>query len=198
VYILIFMIGFMIGIILNGVIERISHKIMKSDRKTINILIPIITGLCFEILYMRLGYTIILAKAMTMTAFLIIISFIDIRHRIISDYMVLLALIIGIMFSIVVKMELIDIIMGMVVGGGILFLLALVPNAMGGGDIKLMFAMGAFLGLNRTLWALLLAFMISSVVSIALIIFKIKGTKDTIPFGPFLSLGSFISLLVFI
>ena len=128
----------------------------------------------------------------------IIISFIDLRHRIIPDFIVVIALIIGIIFSFIVKASLIDTILGMISGGGILLLLALVPNAMGGGDIKLMFAIGAFLGLNRTLWALLLAFSISSIISIALIVFRKKGTKDYIPFGPFLSLGSFISLLIFI
>jgi leader peptidase (prepilin peptidase)/N-methyltransferase len=112
--------------------------------------------------------------------------------------MVAIALIIEIIFSFIVRAQLIDTILGMICSGVILFLLALIPNAMGGGDIKLMFSIGAFLGLNTTLWALLLAFIISSIISIALILLKIKGTKDYIPFGPFLSLGSFISLLIFI
>jgi leader peptidase (prepilin peptidase)/N-methyltransferase len=112
--------------------------------------------------------------------------------------MVAIALVIGIIFSIITKTSIIDTSLGMVCGGGLLFLVALVPNAMGGGDIKIMFAIGAFLGLNRTLWALLLAFSLSSIISIVLIAFKIKGTKDYIPFGPFLALGSFISLLIFL
>ena len=197
-YILIFIIGLIIGSILNFVIERISYSITKNRRKTVNIFIPIICGLIFEILFLRFGFTIILAKAIVMSAILIIISFIDLRHRIIPNFMVVIALVIGIIFSFIAKTSLIDTILGMICGGGILFLLALVPNAMGGGDIKLMFAIGAFLGLNRTLWALLLAFIISSIISIVLILLKIKGPKDYIPFGPFLSLGSFISLLIFI
>lgn len=197
-YILIFIIGLIIGIILNGVIESISYSMTKSKRKAVNVFIPIICGLAFEILFLRLGFTIILAKAIVMTTILVIISFIDLRHRIIPDFMVVIALVVGIIFCFIVRASLIDTILGMISGGGILFLLALVPNAMGGGDIKLMFAIGAFLGLNRTLWALLLAFIISSIISIVLILFKIKGTKDYIPFGPFLSLGSFISLLIFI
>ena len=197
-YILIFIIGLIIGSILNFIIEKISYSITKNKRKTANVFIPIICGLSFEVLFLRFGFTIILAKAIVMTVILIIISFIDLRHRIIPNFMVVIALVIGIIFSFIAKTSLIDTILGMIAGGGILFLLALVPNAMGGGDIKLMFAIGAFLGLNRTLWALLLAFIISSIISIVLILLKIKGTKDYIPFGPFLSLGSFISLLIFI
>ena len=197
-YILIFIIGLIIGSILNFVIERISYSVTKNKRKTVNVFIPIICGFIFEILFLRFGFTIILAKAIVMSAILIIISFIDLRHRIIPNFMVVIALVIGIIFSFIAKTSLIDTILGMICGGGILFLLALIPNAMGGGDIKLMFAIGAFLGPNRTLWALLLAFIISSIISIVLILLKIKGTKDYIPFGPFLSLGSFISLLIFI
>ena len=197
-YISIFIIGLIIGSILNFIIERISYSITKNKRKTANVVIAIICGLAFEVLFLRFGFTIILAKAIAMTVILIIISFIDLRHRIIPNFMVVIALVIGIIFSFIAKTSLIDTMLGMICGGGMLFLLALVPNAMGGGDIKLMFAVGTFLGLNRTLWALLLAFIISSIVSILLILFKIKGTKDYIPFGPFLSLGSFISLLIFI
>jgi len=197
-YILMFIIGLIIGSILNFIIEKISYSITKNKRKTAKVVIPIICGLAFEVLFLRFGFTIILAKAIVMTVILIIISFIDLHHRIIPNFMIVIALVIGIIFSFIAKTSLIDTILGMIAGGGILFLLALVPNAMGGGDIKLMFAIGAFLGLNRTLWALLLAFIISSIISIVLILLKIKGTKDYIPFGPFLSLGSFISLLIFI
>lgn len=197
-YISIFIIGLFVGIILNIIIERISFNIIKSKRKTVNVFIPIICALSFEVLFLRLGFTNIFAKALVMTVILIIISVIDLRHRIIPDFMVAIALVIGIIFAIMTKASVIDTLLGMVCGGGLLFLLALVPNAMGGGDIKIMFAIGAFLGINRTLWALLLAFSLSSIISIVLIVFKIKGTKDYIPFGPFLALGSFISFLIFI
>lgn len=132
-----------------------------------------------------------------MTTILIIISFVDIKHKIIPDFMAILTLVVGIVISFAVKTSLIDSVLGMLCGGGIMFIIGLVPNMIGGGDIKLMFALGAFLGANRTLWALLLAFFISAIVGIILIVFKIKARSDYIPFGPFLSLGSFISILIF-
>lgn len=196
--ILILIIGLIVGVILNGVIGNISYDITKNRRKTVNILNPLICVLAFEILFLRLGFTIILAKAIAMTVLLILISFIDLEHRIIPDFMVVITLVTGLMFSFIIRASFIDTILGMIAGGGIMFLLALVPSALGGGDVKLMFAIGAFLGLNRTLWAILLAFILSSLISIVLILFKIKAAKDYIPFAPFLSLGSFISLLIFI
>ncbi|RMD00393.1 prepilin peptidase [Clostridium autoethanogenum] len=183
--------------LLNTVIESISYNIVKNDKKTGSIFIPIICSLCFEVSFLRLGFTIILAKAIVMILILIIISFIDLNYRIIPDFMVIITLIMGIMLPFFIRSSFIDTILGMIFGGGTMFLLSLVPNVMGGGDIKLMFAIGSFLGLKKTLWAIFLAFVLSSIVGIILILFKVKGTKDYIPFGPFLSLGSFISLLVF-
>jgi len=197
-YMIIFIFGLIIGILLNAAIDTITNSITKSKGITLNVLIPIICASSFEIMFLRLGVTTIFVKAIAMIAILIIISVIDIRHRIIPDFMVVIALSSGIIFAIITRTSLIDTVFGMICGGGILFLLALVPNAMGGGDVKVMFAIGAFLGLNGTLWALLLAFSISSIASIALIVFKRKGTKDYIPFGPFLALGSCISLFIFI
>lgn len=200
--VLIFIAGLITGVILNIVIDRISCSIAKGEVKGetdgAGILTLVICAAAFEILFLRFGINIVLIKAAVMTAILLVISLIDLKYRIIPDFLVALALITGIIFSFIVKTPLTDTMMGMVVGGGIMFLLALVPGTLGGGDIKLMFAMGAFLGVSRILWALIAAFIIASVISIAYILLKIKGAKDYIPFGPFLSLGSFISLLIFI
>lgn len=192
----VFFIGLIVGSLLNIPIEIISYNISKIKRKPINMFPSIICGIAFEILFLRLGLNIIMIKVCIMTGILIIVSFVDLRHRIIPDFMVIATLAIGIVFSFFSGLSFIDMILGMIAGGVILFIVALIPNAMGGGDIKLMFAIGGFLGANRTLWAIMIAFILSSVVSIALILFKIKRTKDYIPFGPFLSLGSFISLLI--
>ena len=85
----------------------------------------------------------------------------------------------------------------MLLGGGVLLLLALVPGVLGGGDIKMMFVLGTFLGAKGVLYALFLAFVIASIVSILLLLFRIKKRKDYIPFGPFLALGSFIAFHFF-
>ena len=166
-YVLIFIIGLIIGIILNCAIKIISNglsnNISNSKNKRMKILVPVICALSFEILFLPLGFTTIFTKGIAMTMILIIISVIDLRHRIIPDFMVAIALVIGIIFAIMTKVSVIDTLLGMVCGGELLFLLALVQNAMGGGDIKIMFAIGGFLWLNRTLRALLIAFSLSSI-----------------------------------
>jgi leader peptidase (prepilin peptidase)/N-methyltransferase len=84
-------------------------------------------------------------------------------------------------------------IIGFFVGGGLLFLLALI-GAMGGGDIKLMATMGLLLGYQKILLALLLGFFVGGIISLFLLIFKIKSRKDQIAFGPFLAIGTFLSM----
>jgi prepilin signal peptidase PulO-like enzyme (type II secretory pathway) len=68
-------------------------------------------------------------------------------------------------------------------------------RAMGGGDIKLAFAMGLILGPERTLLALLVAFNVAAIVGVALIAMRRRSRRDQIPFGPFLVAGTVIAFL---
>ena len=66
---------------------------------------------------------------------------------------------------------------------------------MGFGDVKLAFLIGLILGFPKTVVALYVAFLTGAVISIILILGKKKKFKgSTIPFGPFLVIGTFIAL----
>ena len=67
-------------------------------------------------------------------------------------------------------------------------------EGLGFGDIKMVLLMGLFLGLHRLVVAIFLASLSGLFVGVFLIIFKKKNLKFALPFGPFLSLGSYISL----
>ncbi len=67
---------------------------------------------------------------------------------------------------------------------------------MGGGDVKLMGAAGFWLGFANTVLALMLGFLLGSIIGVALIALKIKTRKDYIPFGPYLCIGILVSLLL--
>jgi leader peptidase (prepilin peptidase) / N-methyltransferase len=68
-------------------------------------------------------------------------------------------------------------------------------RGMGGGDVKLGLLIGLFNGFPNGVIAVFLGFISGSIVSIALILFSKKSFKDVVPFGPFLILGSVLSLL---
>lgn len=86
---------------------------------------------------------------------------------------------------------------GASIGGGFFFTLILISRGrwMGMGDAKLAVFMGLILGWDKMLCALLLAFVSGAIVGISLILLGKKKMKSEIPFGTFLSLASFISLL---
>lgn len=81
--------------------------------------------------------------------------------------------------------------LGMVIFFGSLIIITK-GRGMGGGDFKLGILMGLGLGFPGSLLALLIAFITGAIVGVGLILFRKKDFGQTIPFGPFLSLGSII------
>ena len=83
------------------------------------------------------------------------------------------------------------------VAGGAFFVLVAGTRGkgMGGGDIKLAFAMGLILGAQATAVAMLLAFNVAAIVGVAMIVFKKRGRRDPIPFGPYLVGGTIVAFL---
>ena len=67
---------------------------------------------------------------------------------------------------------------------------------MGFGDVKLMGALGVYFGLSNIIVITLLSFLIGAILSIILLATKIKKMDEYIPFGPFIVLGTFISIYV--
>ncbi|OGE64366.1 hypothetical protein A3I48_03125 [Candidatus Daviesbacteria bacterium RIFCSPLOWO2_02_FULL_36_7] len=87
------------------------------------------------------------------------------------------------------------ILMGALIGGFFLSLIIITRGkGMGGGDVKLGAFIGMMLGFPSALAALVLSFLTGAVFSVGLILLGKKHFGQTIPFGPFLVLGSLIML----
>lgn len=78
--------------------------------------------------------------------------------------------------------------------GGMLWLCGLMAGGLGGGDVKLGFALGAFLGWAGALLALLFASVAAAVVALALLALGRAHPGDGIPFGPYLALGAVLAV----
>jgi len=167
----------------------------RSCKSRISIQYPIIellTGVIFGLIYLRTGFTLLLLFDLALVSIFISVVMIDLEHEIIPDPLNLSLGLLGLVYIFVTgQNQWLDATYGFLVGGGFLFLIAL-AGPMGGGDIKFMAATGLWLGLFPTVLALLLSFILGGVISVLLILFKIKGRKDHIPFGPFLVFGSII------
>ena len=69
----------------------------------------------------------------------------------------------------------------------------ILPGSFGGGDIKLMAAVGLFLGWERTLFSFVAAVLAAGVCCLLMLALKKLTRKSQIPFGPFLSLGAAVT-----
>lgn len=192
---IILFIGAVLGVFQSLAVNKILAKIYDNKHRKIDFWVIAASSSCILLAYMKVGLNTRIIYSVVLYCVLIVISFVDLKCRVIPDFMVAVTLAISVMFIYILKLPIINSVAGMLVGGGILFLLALIPGVMGGGDVKLMFALGAFLGVNKILYAIVIAFICASIISILLLIFKVVGRKDHIPFGPFLAIGSFISFL---
>jgi leader peptidase (prepilin peptidase)/N-methyltransferase len=91
-------------------------------------------------------------------------------------------------------------IIGILIGGGLFYLIAILgkaifkKDAMGGGDIKMMAMIGGLLGWKGVILTTLLGSLIGSITGIFLIALKGKKWGSTIPFGPYLAFGAIVSL----
>ena len=96
----------------------------------------------------------------------------------------------------------IDKILGLFIGGGIFLIITLVggliagKEAMGFGDVKLMCGLGLIFGALNIVNVSVISFLIGAIVSIVLLVSKIRKTSEYIPFGPFIVIASFIAMLV--
>jgi leader peptidase (prepilin peptidase)/N-methyltransferase len=82
--------------------------------------------------------------------------------------------------------------------GGLLAVNLISPRGMGMGDVKLSFLLGlhlGWLGWGEVFLGLFLSFLLGAVIGVALIALKVKTRKDFIPFGPFLALGTVLTVL---
>jgi leader peptidase (prepilin peptidase) / N-methyltransferase len=157
-------------------------------------LVEVITGLLALLLFIKFGLTLIFLVFFIFTAVLITISFIDLDHQIIPDILSLPGIPIFFLAAIfIVKMPWHEALIGFLVGGGVLFLIAFVyeklskREGMGGGDIKLLAMIGSFLGWKSLIFILLFSSFAGAIVGITAMIIKKQNMKYAVPFGPFLS-----------
>ena len=68
-------------------------------------------------------------------------------------------------------------------------------GALGGGDVKMMAALGLWFGVNGIITAASVGFIIGGIAAIVMLLFKVHGRKDFFAFGPFLIIGAVVAWL---
>jgi leader peptidase (prepilin peptidase)/N-methyltransferase len=160
-------------------------------------LVELITAALALLLFLQFGLTLKFLTFFIFTAVLIVITFIDLDHQIIPDVLTLPGIPIFFLLAIfVVKVPWLEALIGLLIGGGMLFAIAFVyqlitkREGMGGGDIKLLAMIGGFLGWKSLIFILLVSSFSGAIVGIAAMVIQKQDMKYAIPFGPFLSVAA--------
>ncbi len=138
-----------------------------------------------------------------LVAALLVVTFIDLDHRIIPDVITLPGIPVGLAASFgLTALTPIESLIGILAGGGSLFLVAwgyqllTKRDGMGGGDIKLLAMIGAFIGWKGVLMTIFVASFTGTLAGVALILRRGADMKLAVPFGPFLAVGAAAYLFI--
>lgn len=168
--------------------------------------IEVLTGIIFLAIYQRFYVTYYTLAYLIFICGLIVATFVDFDFRIIPDEISVGGIAVGLILSFLFPglhcapthvLGLWQSFLGVLVGGGVLWILGCVGDfifkkeSMGGGDIKLLAMVGAFLGWKIALLTLPLASLFGAVVGV---IIKIRTKESLIAFGPYLALAAFINI----
>lgn len=168
-------------------------------------LVELLTGFLFVITLYTLAFqTITILSIITLLFYLFIISvllvifFCDIYYGIIPNAVLYPAFFVTVIFTLITKPHLfLSYLLCSLAAGGFFFLLFLITRGrgMGFGDVKYAFFLGFLLGFPQVIVALYIAFLTGAIIASILVLWrKKKFVGGTIPFGPFLVLGTIASL----
>jgi leader peptidase (prepilin peptidase) / N-methyltransferase len=165
-------------------------------------LVEIISGLLSVALFVQFGLSPRYIFLFLFSAALIAIAFIDLQHKIIPDVISLPGLLAGLAFSFFPSSGIspLDALIGIVGGGGFLFLVGAVfekmtgREGMGGGDVKLLAMIGAWMGWKALPFIILISSLSGAVIGGVSLVISRQGVRSRIPFGPFLALGALVFL----
>jgi len=159
--------------------------------------VELLNGILTLFLFLRFGPTLAFAALFLFCSALVVITFIDIEHQIIPDEISLSGIVIGFICSFFLKgHSWLNSLLGILLGGGTLLLVAYTyqrltgKDGMGGGDIKLLAMMGAFLGWKAVPFIIFASSLVGSLIGISIMLFQKKDGKLAIPFGPYLAFGA--------
>jgi leader peptidase (prepilin peptidase)/N-methyltransferase len=165
-------------------------------------IIEALTAAMFALAWWYYGPGPLLASRLVFGCALIVLFAIDLEHHLLPNVITVPGIVIGFLLSVINPPGWKSSLIGIVAGGGVLFLIAESyyrlrhEEGLGMGDVKMLAMIGAFLGWPLMLLSLMIASLAGSIVGVALILTGRGTLKYALPFGTFLAIGAAASAAV--
>jgi len=165
-------------------------------------LVEAITALMFAAAWWYFGPGPLLASRLIFGGALLVLFAIDLEHHLLPNAITLPGIVAGFVFSLFTAPGWRSSLIGLAVGGGVLWAIAEAyyrirhEEGLGMGDVKMLAMVGAFLGWPLTLLTLMLASVSGTIIGMILIVTKRGGMKYALPFGTFIALGAAVAATV--
>lgn len=219
IHILIYVVVAIIGGIIGQVVDYLNKtfleekKILSKDNFKQYKLIAqpkysliLINAILYVALLYKFGISLDFLRFALLVPMLICAFVVDYKEQIIPNRLNLTMFEIGLIFAFIFGISNLnvakDLLLGMVVGGGIFLVITLIGGliagreAMGLGDVKLMGALGLYFGWTGIIIVSVLSFLIGAIISIIIVIAKKNSEDGYIPFGPFIVLATIVTIFV--
>jgi len=165
-------------------------------------IVELITGALFVLVIWMTPPGPLLATRLILVCILIALFGIDLEHQILPNVITLPGIAIGVLLSLIAPPGWKDALVGVLLGGGVLYAIAGAyylwrrEEGMGMGDVKMLAMIGAFLGWKAVLVTLVLSSFAGAIIGVALMAAQRGTMKFALPFGTFLAIGAIVSMFV--
>lgn len=163
--------------------------------------IELVTMVVFVAHALVFGADIVLVPRLLFASALIALFAIDLEHHLLPNAITLPGIAVGLAFSLLLPPGIVPALIGVLVGGGVLWLIGEAyfrlagQEGMGGGDVKMLAMIGAFLGWKLVLVTLVFSSIAGSVIGMLVLASRRGGLKYALPYGTFLALGALVASL---
>jgi leader peptidase (prepilin peptidase)/N-methyltransferase len=164
-------------------------------------IVGLVTMVAFLATWWAIGEDFLLIPRLLLVVALIALFAIDLEHQLLPNIITMPGIVVGVAFATVLPPGLRDSLIGVAVGGGVLWAIGEAwsrlrgMEAMGFGDVKMLAMVGAFLGWKMVVVTFVLSSLVGGLAATILLVSRRTTWTSAIPYGTFLALAAFVAAL---